>query len=1185
MKISPFHALTILAQKYHPNNVDTANEHKFSEIKKLFLMGIQTKADWHTLDGLIDGEEALQGYQVGTVSDEEFALLREERETLETTQQAIYDQALEKINCISNDPRRRYFESILCHETVKFHIDELDINLLTAHFEQLYAELNIVKRKSIEKMIWQSDDVNNPIVRISDTAPEYLVATSKLKDIKNFRSFEPQTGTDNQTPEQILKDRTDKMRLITKVAQVAMTAVHTAMTKSTYPLNVYDSADSPYEPSKRGRLPKIDENGQKQTVKSNNLGIMRSYHMPMPGDDALYEPPTMFMANQYRRCPDGSTFVIKAEQPQQTFQTQVSPFVTSISGTMLCQLRVIAKLLEQQAFQYANNPEQFKSFMRMYVAFMIYNFGGHSLLEFTNVWHIPLVQQTFKDIPGFQDLNLYQLFQVENDDSFMSAMNKTIEYTQALQQRDLRHQELLNDSNIEVTELTEIEQEIKASWDILHNNYCTAEQKSEARLTLFSDPKIKNYYKQRYCNSESFIKVNEKKVNNVTIEFQHKHFDTLSAEELEKIIFQKLSEESFLHDEMSRKVRTRLKPVASQPNAPSFMESVDKALNILLDPERNPELDEFSAKFLIKRINLEKRLQHQPQSIILNDEEDIASLLSAFQHIRNGNHILPPPSDERNYNIHQSVYQFMDKIRNKKEEQYYDASTETISLASRLDKAWTVYCDEQTPLLDKQIAKEFLFYILDLKHSATDTDEILIAAMQLRAEGKRTNPDYIPGLSPLPISIDMSSLAKKLDAMWEIYNDQHAPEAQRLEAQAFLIYALNIQNPAYKLNAQLKSAMTLRESLKQKHPNFVPGRSPLPNNGIDPRILNIIKRTQKFHYTENATIKSLFANKDLLDVTNKSKIKDQGGRKRRHKKTVFYTAIERDYFRVNIHNGLFVKKRTPISTKHSSSHDKGDYASFTLDPNGQLAIFPHISHDKTGIAHSSLTAGAPVICAGEVKIEAGKLKAITTHSGHYRPSLYNMYKALEYFEKRGVDISETKLLSFSDPKTLLNISSKSCKKYPRFYESNAQDLLQSYKAMLRKELHDIKLEVKYYKKSRSGLWAKLFFNSQLTAEKIKLAEALINFINKEEKALNKKNDLEEYQVLLQKLNRAADKFNEKNQQTSDKYHGSEGNFASLVQFFKQRVDLNIQKIANAKQADFNQDVSSSDIEKLKSTKR
>ncbi|MBC7622158.1 MAG: hypothetical protein H7232_02095 [Aeromicrobium sp.] len=75
--------------------------------------------------------------------------------------------------------------------------------------------------------------------------------------------------------------------------------------------------------------------------------------------------------------------------------------------------------------------------------------------------------------------------------------------------------------------------------------------------------------------------------------------------------------------------------------------------------------------------------------------------------------------------------------------------------------------------------------------------------------------------------------------------------------------------------------------------------------------------------------------------------------------------------------------------------DTGRAVIYAMDEYGNLFIEgDNMKPKDMGFQHSSFLAGRPVLCAGSIKIEDGRLVSIDNSSGHYRPTQKNLYQAL-----------------------------------------------------------------------------------------------------------------------------------------------------------------------------------------------
>ncbi|KTD52603.1 hypothetical protein [Legionella quateirensis] len=970
IKISPFQALTILAKKYKNTEMPPDQAQLFAQVKHLFLMGVQNEQDLNLFKSLLK-DDALKGYEIPLIEHSEFELLKRNVAELSDEENDKYSEAIAKLELINNDPVRRYFESILCHDTLRSGLDDLNLISLKKHFKTVFASMPMSMKILVPTTIYNGD-VEGAAAQKSATAPEYITAIQKLRNPENFPSFKPENEIGEKSPNEVLRDRTNKMMLLVKTIHAGMTAVNQSKQEH-FPLNIYGEEGSVYSPSIRGRIDRKDQHGDKQEVRSNNLGIMRSY-MPLSSSDVLYEAPSMDTANQYRRPADASTYVPNGDIPQKFFSTQVSPFVNSISGTMLTQLRVMADLLNKNEFQFQDDPEQLKAFFKCFISYMIYNSGGHSLQEFTAVFDLPQVQAIFKDVPGFEDLNLKNLFQEENDINFMNAMNEVIEYNSEILQKKALHREL--------TEPT-LDRELSEGEDELT-------ERARGRLR---SPNVR-------LDEISSLERRDREIDEAYI-----HYSSPINKEIE-------TEEEY-----------NLR--------------VTKAEGLLVD-KFNIKWDHNSDQKEIKR--------HVFTQIMSNMSERQDKLIREFYHGKG-------------------------------------------TLAQRLDKAWEIYKDDKRTDEDRIIAQNYMIFILDI-------------------------------------------------------NDKHV-----------------IEN----LNEKLVQLMLERELNKVENPDFIPGKSPIV---LAEKSKSGLKQTENSGETEDEEVLALINKKDLLDVNPNSKLKDKGELKNKFgivnaKKTEFFNAEERDMLRVLTRNGIFYSRdREVFDTQKSISHDKKGFAAYTLNVNGELSVFQHIDHDKTGIAHSSMNAGVPVVSAGEIEIKNGKLISITEHSGHYRPSLYNMYKTLDYFRKQGVDISDVKVYTFTSSDTIekqLRIDVSQSKEFSHFRVINADELCNSLYGHLKLVVNQAKKDLEAY---QSPSFMK-FLNkvkdfitgSTLTNDREMLAKKLSEGIVALAEEINSANSLDSLKKINDKIDKLIDDVQGENMEVNLR-HGkdkNQGNFAQRTNLFREQL--------------------------------
>jgi hypothetical protein len=243
------------------------------------------------------------------------------------------------------------------------------------------------------------------------------------------------------------------------------------------------------------------------------------------------------------------------------------------------------------------------------------------------------------------------------------------------------------------------------------------------------------------------------------------------------------------------------------------------------------------------------------------------------------------------------------------------------------------------------------------------------------------------------------------------------------------------------------------------------------------------------------------------------------------------------------------------------SHDKDGYGAYTMNANGEISIFMH--HNMTDkIAHSSMNAGSPVVAAGEMMIKKGILQVITTHSGHYRPTLFNVSRALEYFVTHGIDIREAKVVTWDNPSpSVKGVESKEIVDNNELrgrYEMPAVQIYQHMDKLLDKYITAIHKQLQSYRSdnvlsSMYHLKDKLT-RSELTTQRAKLATNFQTALSNFKGDLGKLSpaDLSQKREELEKL---INEYQGKNIQLSTEANKSESNgrLAKSIRGFKEEL--------------------------------
>ncbi len=401
------------------------------------------------------------------------------------------------------------------------------------------------------------------------------------------------------------------------------------------------------------------------------------------------------------------------------------------------------------------------------------------------------------------------------------------------------------------------------------------------------------------------------------------------------------------------------------------------------------------------------------------------------------------------------------------------------------------------------------------------------------------------------------TLAERVDFAWSVYssNDIQNPNKKNIKKEAlmFLTYALNIQDPQ-DINGQFIELMEERNKYKTDNPGYIPGKSPsrIPFNPatVIPTATPLKKKNS------SPEVAAAITQRELLDVNYDSKMLDL------HANTIFLDERQRAELRVIISSGTFMKNGTNFDTSLMHSHNKPGFGAFTLNANGELSVFVH-NRMRDRIAHSSMNSGVPVVAAGEIQIEDGVLKKITTHSGHYRPSLFNVYRLLEHFSQSGIDINQAQVVSFDDPSSKLTGVKSKVVYYDAYkrdmYETPANQIYMGMLQAIDKSANVINEQVNTYKKG--GFLTTIFAfkdkitGSNLTAERNKIASAFEAEITEFKRGLKPELSEEELQTKKEELHEIVDKYEQENKALSVKNDKKEssGRFAATISHFKEQL--------------------------------
>ncbi len=494
-----------------------------------------------------------------------------------------------------------------------------------------------------------------------------------------------------------------------------------------------------------------------------------------------------------------------------------------------------------------------------------------------------------------------------------------------------------------------------------------------------------------------------------------------------------------------------------------------------------------------------------------------------------------------------------------------------VPTSQEVNQAYFDFIEAEYPLgmsLQKVVNNhKFLLRSLKIKHSSlkdvAQLRDLINEAMKKRADALREKL-FKPG----------RILAERLDEAWLVYCDSLSTEFEREHALDFLLFGLNIDLDALLskdeperngelINKVLFERMTQRALYKEINPEFVPGLSPL---NIDERLKPHIKKTKAYQQAEHPLIKELMEKRVILDVNERSRLKDRGemrapNTQKRYPRTTFFNPTERDLFRVYLHGKSFKEASgNLVDTSQSVAHGRKGWAAFTVNVHGEVSLF---QHRHIEIMHSSPNAAKPVVFAGEIKIEKGKLIAINDYSGHYRPNPFNLYKTLCYFESQGVDVSKAQVfIHLSNAKRYENLKGKASQKHKEFrvFEPQAP-ILQYRQSILRQAIKDTQKSLESYR--TIGFWTILYFikdwltGSKLTSNRLAIAERTIGELNRLNKEIDTISTLDQAKAMSQSLIDLSVGSEKENELLSKEHHkaANSGRLAGKLGTFRKSRQL------------------------------
>ncbi len=103
----------------------------------------------------------------------------------------------------------------------------------------------------------------------------------------------------------------------------------------------------------------------------------------------------------------------------------------------------------------------------------------------------------------------------------------------------------------------------------------------------------------------------------------------------------------------------------------------------------------------------------------------------------------------------------------------------------------------------------------------------------------------------------------------------------------------------------------------------------------------------------------------------------------------------------------------PLDPDIEGHPERGGFAMYAMTGDG--TIYWSFDHRPGHVHHSTLVAGAPVACAGDMTVINGELIDVNNSSGHYRPPPRALDEMVRRLREMGVDMSGVEVKYWGQP--------------------------------------------------------------------------------------------------------------------------------------------------------------------------
>lgn len=419
MIISPSQAILRLIDYYQSNTIIDGHDSNVNILIEIYMNGVKSPLDKQKLTSYLDKHQS-------DLFAGDSALLSDNEEL------------------INNDPTKRYFETQLAYETLKQKSANLSVDRLRYFRNEL---LRLLEERDVEahQQILSVISRHRVLKGTHSIYSEYLNYLKRIHDESLF-----------STGEGFSTDARTKIRLLITCSMLSMRCAQSGRVNALLPIQIYGSGL--FADKQRGRVLKQDPDLDQFKAKKRSGKITKNYdikrlgtqhyglmkaHMPVPKNDIAMSE-TVF---DFYKSSETANFDKNAEWPRLNFYRLVHPFSNSISGTVLCQLKLLAFLQSYKVYPLTESKQMFDDYFKVLASSITFFSGGHSLFELVYPAQLPEVITKFRDSAKsginleLEKMTISRLFLDANEQSpFQMALKKTIAYDKQLKIKQQMHQ-------------------------------------------------------------------------------------------------------------------------------------------------------------------------------------------------------------------------------------------------------------------------------------------------------------------------------------------------------------------------------------------------------------------------------------------------------------------------------------------------------------------------------------------------------------------------------------------------------------------------------------------------------------------------------------------------------------------------------------------------------------------------